>query len=33
VNGTAVQGGKKQIESGDLIEVAGIKAVFAFCEA
>ena len=33
VNGTAVQGGKKQIEAGDVIEVAGIKAVFGFCEA
>lgn len=33
VNGTAVQGGKKQIEAGDAIEVAGIKAVFGFCEA
>jgi predicted component of type VI protein secretion system len=33
VNGTAVQGGKKQIEAGDSIEVAGIKAVFGFCEA
>ncbi len=33
VNGIAVQGGKKQIEAGDAIEVAGIKAVFGFCEA
>jgi FHA domain len=33
VNGTAVQGGKKQIEAGDTIEVAGVKAVFGFCEA
>lgn len=33
VNGSAVQGGKKQIEAGDVIEVAGIKAVFGFCEA
>ncbi len=32
VNGAAVQGGK-QIEAGDIVEVAGIKAVFGFCEA
>jgi FHA domain len=33
VNGDAVQGGKKRIEAGDIVEVAGIKAVFGFCEA
>jgi pSer/pThr/pTyr-binding forkhead associated (FHA) protein len=33
VNGTVVQSGKKQLEAGDSIEVAGIKAVFGFCEA
>jgi hypothetical protein len=33
VNGEAVQGGKKQIEAGDVVEVAGVKAVFGFCEA
>lgn len=33
VNGTVVEGGKKQLEAGDSIEVAGIKAVFGFCEA
>lgn len=33
VNDAAVEGGKKQLEAGDLIEVAGIKAVFSFCEA
>jgi pSer/pThr/pTyr-binding forkhead associated (FHA) protein len=33
VNGTAVEGGKKQLEMGDEIEVAGIKAVFGFCGA
>jgi len=33
VNDTVVEGGKKQLESGDVIEVAGIEAVFGFCEA
>ena len=33
VNNTLVEGGKKQLEAGDLIEVAGIQAVFSFCEA
>ena len=33
VNGEPVQGGKKHIEAGDIVEVAGIKAVFGFCEA
>jgi predicted component of type VI protein secretion system len=32
VNDTVVEGGQKQIEAGDVIEVAGIKAVFGFCE-
>jgi len=33
VNDAAVAGGKQQLVAGDVIEVAGIKAVFAFCEA
>jgi hypothetical protein len=33
LNDAVVQGGKKQLEAGDIIEVAGIKAVFGFCEA
>ena len=33
VNGTVVEGGKKQLEMGDEIEVDGIKAVFGFCGA
>ena len=33
VNDVVVEGGKKQIEAGQVIEVAGIKAVFGFCEA
>jgi hypothetical protein len=33
VNGTLVEGGKKQLDMGDEIEVAGIKAVFGFCGA
>jgi len=33
VNETVVEGGKKQLEAGHVIEVAGIKAVFGFCEA
>ena len=32
VNDSVVDGGKKQLEAGDVIEVAGIKAVFAFCD-
>lgn len=32
VNDSAVEGAKKQLEAGDVIDVAGIKAVFAFCE-
>jgi len=32
VNDTVVEGGKKQLEAGYVIEVAGIKAVFGFCE-
>jgi FHA domain len=33
VNGTVVEGGKKQLDAGNVIEVAGIKAVFGFCES
>lgn len=33
VNDALVEGGKKQLEAGHVIEVAGIKAVFGFCEA
>ena len=33
VNDTLVEGGKKQLEAGDVIEVTGIQAVFGFCEA
>jgi predicted component of type VI protein secretion system len=33
VNDVAVEGGKKQIEAGNVIEVDGVKAVFGFCEA
>lgn len=29
VNDTVIEGGQKQLEAGDVIEVAGIKAVFA----
>ena len=29
VNDTVVEGGQKQLEAGDVIEVADIKAVFA----
>jgi len=29
VNDTVVEGGQKQLEAGDVIEVAGVKAVFA----
>jgi hypothetical protein len=32
VNDALVEGGQKQIEAGDVIEVAGIQAVFGFCE-
>jgi pSer/pThr/pTyr-binding forkhead associated (FHA) protein len=33
VNDAVVEGGKKQIEAGNVIEVDGVKAVFGFCEA
>jgi hypothetical protein len=33
VNDAVVDSGKKQLEAGHVIEVAGIKAVFGFCEA
>jgi len=33
VNDVVVEGGKKQLEPGHVIEVDGIKAVFGFCEA
>jgi pSer/pThr/pTyr-binding forkhead associated (FHA) protein len=33
VNDIMVEGGKKQLEPGNVIEVAGIKAVFGFCES
>jgi len=29
VNATVVEGGQKQLESGDVIEVADIEAIFA----
>lgn len=32
VNDTAVEGGQKRMEAGDVIELAGIKAVFGFCK-
>jgi len=32
VNDTVVEDGQKQLEAGDVIEVAGVKAVFGFCE-
>ena len=32
VNDTLLEGGQKQLEAGDVIEVAGMKAVFGFCE-
>jgi hypothetical protein len=32
VNDALVEGGQKQIEAGDVIDVAGIQAVFGFCE-
>jgi predicted component of type VI protein secretion system len=33
VNDVVVEGGKKQLEPGNVIEVDGVKAVFGFCEA
>jgi pSer/pThr/pTyr-binding forkhead associated (FHA) protein len=33
INDVVVEGGKKQLEPGNVIEVAGIKALFGFCEA
>ena len=33
VNDTVVEGGPKQLKVGDVIDVAGIKAVFSFCES
>ena len=33
VNDEQIEGGKKQLSAGDVIEVAGVKAVFAFCES
>ncbi|HLV86494.1 MAG TPA: FHA domain-containing protein [Candidatus Sulfotelmatobacter sp.] len=33
VNDVVVEGGKKQLEPGNVVEVAGIKAVFGYCEA
>jgi len=32
VNDTVVEGGQRQLQTGDVIEVAGVKAVFGFCE-
>jgi hypothetical protein len=32
VNDILVEGGQKQIETGDIIEVAGVRGVFGFCE-
>ena len=32
VNDTVVETGQKRVEAGDVIEVAGMKAVFTFCE-
>lgn len=32
VNDVLVEGGQKQIEAGDVIDVAGVQAVFGFCE-
>jgi hypothetical protein len=32
VNDVLVEEGQKQIEAGDVIEVAGVQAVFGFCE-
>jgi len=32
VNDALVEGGQKQIEAGDLIEVGGVQALFSFCE-
>jgi FHA domain len=33
VNGAVVHGGQKQLKAGDIIEVAGLRAVFGFCES
>ena len=33
VNDTVVEGGPRQLKVGDVIDVAGIKAVFSFCES
>jgi len=33
VNDTVLEGGTKQLEVGDVIDVAGVKAVFSFCES
>ena len=33
VNDVVIDGGKKQLEPGHVIEVDGVKAVFGFCEA
>lgn len=32
VNDALVEGGQKEIEAGDVIEVAGMQALFGFCE-
>lgn len=32
VNDGVVEGAKRQLEAGDVIDIAGIKAVFAFCD-
>lgn len=32
VNDSLIEGGKAQLEAGDVIEAAGIKAVFSYCE-
>jgi hypothetical protein len=32
VNDTVVESGQKQLEAGDVIDVAGMKAVFGFCK-
>ena len=33
VNDVVLEGGQKQLATGDVIDVAGIKAVFTFCES
>ena len=33
VNDTLLEGGPKQLEVGDVVDVAGIRAVFSFCES